>query len=222
MDPISEQKLVNIAPLPETKDGEDLVSKAMRMKPGRKFDPDAKSRKKTDDNYTVTEKRKQALLKARMAKADKRKKIQDEIHRLLEDAQNQVSENLISKSTEDIKDKPVVEVVADKPDAAAHPHLHERMGTLENQLKTITEQLSSLMSVGAFNGHNGNRRTSQTFQTIPAEPTEYRRPDMYEPTYSYMRMANGGASKMEVMPNQENREPLPPHPQHRIPTPFFF
>lgn len=221
-----DQKLVEIKPLPEanapsTKDGEDIALKALRAKPGRKFDPNAKTRKKTGDTYTMTEKRKQGLLKARMSHADKRKRIQDEIERIMNEASDASAENLMAKSTEDIKDKPAVEVISSST-SGAEPHLHARIGDLENQLKTINEQLGALLSTGVFNGHNVPAKDSQTFQTTPAEPTEFKRPDIFGPAASYMRSNNGGMSSLDVMPTQENREPTPAHVKHSMPTPFFF
>ncbi len=218
-----DEKIVEIKPLPSVvnvrRDDEDPAMKMLRAKPGRKFNPEAASRKKTNDTYTVTEKRKQALLRARTARVDKKKRIQDEIERILQGASNEATENLMTKSATDVEQKAPVEVVGsvDSP-----PHLHARIGDLENQLKSLNDQLGALLSSGTFNGHNVPVRNSQTFQTTPAEPTEFKRPDLFDPTTSYMRSNNGGMSSLEVLPTQENREPAPFEPQHRIPSPFFF
>ena len=190
-----EEKLVTIKPLPEDEPKDKKIS---RKKPGRK----AKPKKPKIEKHTVTEARRQALLKARLAKVEKRKQRQAEMKKIADQASDAMSGSLPSP----------------KPNKE-HPdknHIDGRIGDLENQLQTLNQQLAKLMSGGVF------KEGAQTAQTEVQQPTELRHRDITEPVDSFMSVSNGGESRQKVAPEHRNMEPVPLEPKFRRPEPFFF
>lgn len=197
-----EEKRVIIDPLPEKKeveketiDGEDIEKKATRKKPGRKR---TKPIKKKSETHIMTDARKQALLKARLARSEKRKSQQEQIENEKKEQEQIVSQfksgQIVPK--EDVQNK-----------------LHERLTKLEDLLGGVSGQVNELMNLGVFNNQG------QAEQTMVQTPTELRQVDITQPTESFVREVNGGQSRQQVNPDQLNKAPSTKYQPERN---FFF
>lgn len=194
-----EQKLITINPLPAD---EPQDKKLARKKPGRKPNPNAKSARKTNEKHVMTDARKQALLKARLARAEKRKKQKEELEKISKSVDNATAVNLPDE----------------KPNEEKEHDLHKRIGDLQSQIEEMNKQMLSMISSGVYKG------SKQTEQTIPQTPTEERHRDLGKSEDSYMRVENGGVSTQKVSPQMSNMEPSPAQPKYKAPHDniFFF
>lgn len=171
---MEEQKMVEIKPLPEQKEAPAPIKK----KRGRKPNPNKKP--KTGEKHVMTEARKQGLLKARLAKAEKRKKRLAEQAKALEEAKGKESQAQLPAQR------------AGNQDAVLN-----RLGQLEQSLTSLTTSMEQLLKVGTFKG------SRQAEQTTPQLPTELRQADIMRSEESFVRRENGGQSVQEVRPDPD-------------------
>lgn len=197
-----EEKRIVIDPLPEVKkdapktiDGEEPDKKMSRKKPGRKQTRPVKPKKET---HVMTEARKQALLKARLARAEKRKEQNEKIASEVKEQEQIVSQ---FKSGQIVPKKDV------------QNNLHERLAKLEDVLGNISGQMNILMSSGVYNNHG------QAEQTNVQVPTELRQVDIMQPEESFTRVSNGGESRQQVNPDYLN---VAPSTKYQPKPNFFF
>lgn len=128
-----EEKNVKIDPLPESKP-EPEPEPSLEPQPKKRGRP-SKPKKPRVEKHVMTDKRKQALLKARLAKAEKRKKRLEEQEKALKQSQGKETEAQLPVS---------------KPEVPHQDAVLNRIGQLEQSISSLSTSMEQLMSVGAF------------------------------------------------------------------------
>lgn len=213
---MDEEKRVVIQPLPDKPPAEPQAEEKQPRKAGRK----RTKPKKEGPKKPISDAKRQQLLKARLARSEKRKKQLKEIaekKKRQEEVMRQFDAGQLVPTEKNLEDK-----------------LHQRLTAIENALGSVNSQMGKLIMAGLYHEPTPKKYTAgegrgdetQAEQTIVQTPTELKHADITKPAPSVVQIDNGGQRRMRVRPDNLNLAPVgvrdPAGPADMVNNSFFF